>query len=263
MKFWNFKGSGDKRAELLLYGEISDTTWWGDEVTPKQFKADMDALGDVAEMDIYINSGGGDVFAGFAIYNMLKRHKAKKTVYVDGLAASIASVIAMAGDKIIMPENAMMMIHNAWTIAAGNKAEFRKIADEMEKIDGSIAGAYAARTGKAEADIVALMDAETWFTAQEAADAGLADEVEASKKLAASVDGEFLSMNGLKFDLSRYKDATKPKNIAPESAGPPEGGFSTPDNGGESQPVADTTENALQGQRRQFNDIRKKLLEGV
>lgn len=207
MKFWNFKGSGDKRAELLLYGDISDSSWFGDEVTPKQFKADLDALGDVAELDIYINSGGGDVFAGFAIYNMLKRHAAKKTVYVDGLAASIASVIAMAGDRIIMPENAMLMIHNAWTIAMGNKAKLRKIADEMDKIDGSLAGIYTARTGKPEADIVALLDAETWFTAQEAVDAGLADEIEAKKKLAASVDGAFLSLNGQKFDLSRYKNA--------------------------------------------------------
>ena len=207
MKFWNFNGSGEKRAELLLYGDISDSSWFGDEVTPKQFKADLDALGDVSELDIYINSGGGDVFAGFAIYNMLKRHAAKKTVYVDGLAASIASVIAMAGDKIIMPENAMMMIHNAWTIAMGNKAKLRKIADEMDKIDGSLAGIYAARTGKTEVEIVSLLDAETWFTAQEAVDAGLADEIEAKKKLAASVDGSFLNLNGQKFDLSRYKNA--------------------------------------------------------
>jgi ATP-dependent Clp protease protease subunit len=285
MKFWNFKGSGDKRAELLLYGDISERTWFGDEVTPKQFKADLDALGDIAELDIYINSGGGDVFAGFAIYNMLKRHAAKKTVYVDGLAASIASVIAMAGDKIIMPENAMLMIHNAWANVRGNKAKLRKIADEMEKMDGLLADTYMSRSGKGKDDIVALMDAETWFTAAEAVEAGLADEIEASKKLAASVNGDFLNLNGQKFDLSRYKDATKPKNIAPESAEPPQGGFftpegtytpeykaelahrwdegkhSTPDNGGESQPVADNT--ALQAQRRRFNTIRTKILRGV
>jgi ATP-dependent Clp protease protease subunit len=258
-KFWNFKGSGDKRAELLLYGDISDATWRGDEVTPKQFKADMDALGDVAKMDIHVNSGGGDVFAGMAIYNMLKRHAAQKTVYVDGLAASIASVIAMVGDKIVMPENAMMMIHNAWTIAGGNKEKLRKIADEMDKIDGLIAGVYAARAGRDRPEYSALMDAETWFTAQEAVDAGLADEIEASKKIAASIDGEFLNMNGVKVDLSRYKNATKPKSIAPESAEPPQGGFFMPDNGGESQPAADSNQ-ALETQRRHFFDLRKKLL---
>lgn len=253
------KGGGE-RAELTLYGDISDSSWWGDEVTPKQFKADLDALGEVAQLDIYINSGGGDVFAGNAIYNMLRRHKAHKTVYVDGLAASIASVIAMAGDKIVMPENAMLMIHNAWTIAWGNKADMRKIADEMDKIDGLIAGVYADKAGRENAEFAALMDAETWFTAEEAVAAGLADEIEAQKRVAASVDGNFLAMNGQKFDLSRYKDATKPKQIAPEGAEPPQGGFLLPDNGGESQPAADSN-NALEKQRRHFSDLRKKLLE--
>lgn len=258
-KFWNFKVA-QKNAELLLYGDISDASWWGDEVTPKQFKADLDALGDVTELDIYINSGGGDVFAGFAIYNMLKRHAAKKTMHVDGLAASIASVIAMAGDKIIMPENAMMMIHDAWAIAAGNKAKLRKIADDLEKADGSIIGIYAARTGMPESDIAAKMDAETWFTAAEAVEAGLADEIEAGKKLAASIDGEFLSLNGQKFDLSRYKNTETPRQIAPKSAEPPQNGISTPDNGGESQPVADRP--ALQDQRKRFDQIRRKIMGG-
>ena len=131
MKFWNFKAQ-DGNGELMLYGEISSATWYGDEITPKQFKDDLDSLGDIENLNIYINSGGGDVFAGQAIYTMLKRHKAFKTVYIDGLAASIASVIAMAGDKIIMPKNAIMMIHNAWTVVAGNKDELRKMADDMD-----------------------------------------------------------------------------------------------------------------------------------
>ena len=250
-KFWNAKGNGEL-AELVLYGEISDSTWYGDEITPKQFKADLDALGDVKRLDIYINSGGGDVFAGNAIYNMLKRHKAHKTVYVDGLAASIASVIAMAGDKIVMPENAMLMIHNCWTICAGNKSDMRKIAGEMEKIDGMIAGTYAARTGHDEAEIQALMDAETWFTAKEAVEMGLADAAEESRKVAASMDGDFLNLNGQKFDLTRYKDAAKAKQIAPAGA-------DKTDNGGESQPAADSNQ-ALETQRRHFFDLRKKLL---
>lgn len=259
MKFWNFKAA-DKRAELLLYGDISTTSWFGDEITPKQFKADLDALGNISELDIYINSGGGDVFAGFAIYNMLKRHAATKTVYIDGLAASIASVIAMAGDKIIMPENSMMMIHNSWTFAAGNKAQLRKIADEMEKIDGSLVGIYVTKTGKSSENIAALLDAETWFTATEAVEAGLADEIETSKKLAASVNGDFLSLNGQQFDLKRYENATKPREIVPESAEPPQGGFLMPDNGGESQPVADNP--ALMDQRKHFDQIRRKIMGG-
>ena len=138
-------------------------------MTPKDFKADLDRLGEIKNLNIYINSGGGDVFAGQAIHSMLARHTAFKTVYVDGLAASIASVIVMAGDKIIMPRNAMMMIHNAWTIAAGNKESFRKLADDMEKIDESIVTTYADKTGLESEEIKALMEAETWMTAEEAA----------------------------------------------------------------------------------------------
>ena len=93
-KFWNFKAAGGK-GELYLYGEISDSSWFGDEVTPAQFQKDLAALGDIDNLDIFINSPGGDVFAGITIYNMLKRHKAAKTVHVDGLAASSASIVAM------------------------------------------------------------------------------------------------------------------------------------------------------------------------
>ena len=96
-KFWEFKATSAKKGELLIYGDIASSTWWGDEVTPNDFKKGLDALGDISELDVYINSNGGDIFAGQAIYSMLKRHDAKVTVYVDGLAASIASVIAMAG----------------------------------------------------------------------------------------------------------------------------------------------------------------------
>ena len=132
-KFWNFKNVSESAGELLIYGPIASESWWGDEVTPKQFKEDLDKLGAIEELNIYINSGGGDVFAGQAIHSILKRHSAKKTVYVDGLAASIASVVAMAGDTIVMPKNAMMMIHKAWTMAVGNANDFRKLADDMEK----------------------------------------------------------------------------------------------------------------------------------
>lgn len=229
-KFWNFNKPEPNRGELMLYGEIAETSWWGDEVTPKQFKADLDALGDVNQLDIYINSGGGDVFAGVAIYNILKRNPAKKTVRVDGLAASIASVIAMAGDEIVMAENAMMMIHEAWTYASGNKREIRKVADELERIDGMLIGTYAARTDGEEEDISAMLEAETWMTAAEAVEKGFADRVETGLKVAASVRGHTLVMNGQKFDLSRYQHPPEIKN-AVESVevvyGPPCSGKST------------------------------------
>ena len=138
----------------MLYGDIASSTWYGDEITPKDFKADLDSLGDIQTLNIYINSSGGDVFAGQAIYSMLKRHSAQKNVYVDGLAASIASLIAMAGDKIIMPANAMMMVHRAWTVAMGNSNDFRKLAEDMDKIDESIITVYESKTGMKQEDIV-------------------------------------------------------------------------------------------------------------
>lgn len=251
-KFWNFKAK-ENNAELMLYGEISDTSWWGDEVTPKAFKAELDALGDIEQIDIYINSGGGDVFAGEAIYNMLRRHNARKIVHIDGLAASIASIIAMAGDEIVMPENAMLMIHEAWTITGGNKRDLRGMADTLERLDGALCGIYVARTGKAEDEIMQMMESETWMTAHEAVDAGFADTLESNKKIAASVEGKMLTMNGQRFNMSRYANA-------PEI---------TPCNGAIQQPIeeidSENTEtkpnNALKMQRESFAKTREKIIK--
>lgn len=269
-KFWNFKASDKSSAELFLYGEISDSTWWGDEVTPKQFKADLDALGDVSEMKIYINSGGGDVFAGQAIHSMLKRHAAKKTIYIDGLAASIASVIAMAGDKVIMPSNAMMMIHDAWTFVAGSASKLRKMADDMDKIDESIISAYVGKTGKESGEIQDMMHAETWMTARDALEMGFADEIEEEKKLAASIDDGFFNLNGQRFDLGRYRnmppiaiktETIKAASFSDEKPVVIDGIKSidvvdqqtTNDSRDESRPVSDT-------QKSRFTNIRKKII---
>lgn len=209
-KFWSFQPKNEEgKAELYLYGVISEYSWWGDEVTPKQFKKDLDALGDIKELHVYINSDGGDVFAGQAIHSMLKRHVATVIVYVDGLAASIASVIAMAGDVVRMPSNAMMMIHNPWTIAWGNATELRKVADDLDKIRESIIAAYQEKSGLDREKLIELMDAETWLTAQEAVEYGFADEIEQSKSVAASLTDAGLMINGQTFDLSRYRNAPR------------------------------------------------------
>jgi len=199
-KFWNFKALDGKTGELTLYGEISDVSWWDDEVTPKQFKEDMDALGEIDTLNVYINSPGGDVFAGQTIYSMLKRHKAQVNVYVDGLAASIASLIAMAGDKVIMPENAMMMIHSPWTFAVGNAQDFRKLADDMDKIRDSMITAYESRSALTTEEITKIMDAETWLSAEDCLEYGFADEIEEAKQVAACVDEKY---------FSRYYNAPK------------------------------------------------------
>jgi ATP-dependent Clp protease protease subunit len=191
-KFWNLKTLDEKTGELTLYGEISNETWWGDEVTPKEFKADLDKLGEIDTLNIYINSPGGDVFAGQAIHSMLKRHKAHKNVYIDGLAASIASVIAMSGDTIFMPKNAMMMIHNPWTIGMGNSTEFRKLAEDLDKIRESLIAAYEGRSALTRDEIISIMDAETWLTASECEEYGFCDVVQEEKQMVASIDKTLL-----------------------------------------------------------------------
>lgn len=253
-RFWEFKAANkEKNAALMIYGDISNESWWGDEVTPKQFKQELDGVS--GDIDIYINSGGGDVFAGNTIYNMLKRHEGKKTVHIDGIAASIASIIAMAGDEIIMPENAMMMIHNAWSYVCGDKQKMRRLADEMEKIDGMLAGVYAARGTKTAEEYAVLMDEETWFTAEEALENGLIDRID-EQKIVASMNGDFLCANGEQFDLNRYVHAEYPRKMTCAEK--------TEDhsNGDESQPVDDNKpQEALREQCRQFNDARKKIVE--
>jgi len=199
-KFWNFKAKDEKTGELTLYGEISDISWWGDEVTPKQFKDDLDALGDIDILNVYINSPGGDVFAGQTIHSILKRHNAQVQVYVDGVAASIASVIAMAGDIVTMPKNAMMMIHNPWTFAVGNAKDFRKLADDLDKIGGSMVEAYESKASIERDKLIELLNAETWLSADECKEYGFCDEVEEAKQVAACAD---------KSILARYQNTPK------------------------------------------------------
>lgn len=245
MKFWNFKNKDENTGELMLYGDISNSSWWGDEVTPKDFKKDLDALGEIKNLNIYINSGGGDVFAGISIYNMLKRHNAFKTVYIDGLAASIASVIAMAGDKVVMPKNAMMMIHRAWTGLYGNANEFKKMAETLEQVDTSISTSYENKTGLEVEEIKELMDKETWFTAEEAVAKKFADEIEEEKLLAASIDGAFLMLNNQKFDMKKYKNM-------------PEVIITNENREDNPQPVSDIETN-LSTQQQEFFKLRKKI----
>ena len=212
-KFWDIRAAADEpgTGELLLYGPIGADggfAWLFDEVTPKQFKEDLDALGDINELHVFINSGGGDVFAGQAIHSILKRHNAHVTVHVDGLAASIASVVAMAGDKIVMPRNAMMMVHNPWTFGLGDAAEFRHLAETLDQVRESIIAAYESKTDLDRDELLGLLNAETWMTADEAVEFGFADEIEAEKKIAASVIGAGQAMfNGRVFDFTRYEHA--------------------------------------------------------
>lgn len=258
-KFWNFVKNEAGDGELTLYGEISDVSWWGDEITPQQFKKDLDDLGDVSNLNIYINSPGGDVFAGQTIYSILKRSKARKTVYIDGLAASIASIVAMAGDEVVMPKNAMMMIHNAWTITSGNKDDLRNMADTLEKIDGVLAGIYVEKSGRELEEVQDKMNAETWMTADEAFEFGLVDRVNEEIKVAASLDKKFLNQyHNIPEDMPIHED------LEIFVDGEVAEILSVPYNGEATQPVEENIspaeESWADSQRREFDRIKRKLL---
>ncbi|MEK3658164.1 head maturation protease, ClpP-related [Paenibacillus sp. FSL F4-0236] len=198
-KFWEMKMSANdpSSADIFVYGEITKYAWeeYG-EVSATTFKNELDELGEeVEKIHLYINSPGGSVFEGVAIHNMLMRHKARVIVHVDALAASIASVIAMAGDEIRMPKNSMMMIHNPWTFAMGNAAELRKAADDLDRIGQSAIQSYLQKAGDKldEATLKSLLDAETWLSADEAYAHGLCDVVEESNEMAASISEELFA----------------------------------------------------------------------
>lgn len=175
-KFWNWvKNENDESRTLFLNGEISDETWYGDEVTPQMFKEELqDGEGDIT---VWINSPGGDVFAAAQIYNMLMDYKGNVTVKIDGLAASAASVIAMAGTEVQMSPVAMMMIHNPATIAIGDSSEMKKAIDMLDEVKESIMNAYEIKTGLSRSRISHLMDAESWFNAKKAVELGFADKL--------------------------------------------------------------------------------------
>lgn len=185
--WYEIKAKGAGVAEVLIYEEIG---MWG--VSAKQFARDLKDLGKISQIDLRINSPGGSVFDGNAIFNQIKQHPANVTVYIDGLAASMASVIAMAGDRIVMPENALMMIHNPWTVAIGDADELRKNADLLDKIKTTLVNAYG-RSMMTEDEIVEMMDAETWLTGEEAVEMGFADELEQEVALAACSKFPFLN----------------------------------------------------------------------
>ena len=175
-KFWNWvKNEGEEVRTLYLSGEISDETWFGDEVTPKMFKDEL--MAGSGDITLWINSPGGDVFAAAQIYNMLMDYPGHVTVKIDGLAASAASVIAMAGSQVEMSPVAMMMIHNPITVAIGDSKEMQKAIDMLAEVKESIVNAYEIKTGLSRNKISRLMDAESWFNAKKAVEMGFADSI--------------------------------------------------------------------------------------
>jgi ATP-dependent Clp protease protease subunit len=230
-QFWQVKAAtnSSKTGELFLYGPIFGSQYWGDEVTPGAIRDELKALGDIDTLNVYINSPGGDGFAGMAIYNILKRHSAKVIVTIDGLAASAASIIAMAGDTVIMPNNATLMIHKAWTVAMGNEDEFRRSAELLAMFDQSQVVTFAAKSGMDEAQIADLLRAETWMTAQEAVDMGFADEIEEGMQVAASIQDGRLTVNDMTVDLALFAQVPKILQTTQAGATKPVKPATTPD----------------------------------
>lgn len=219
-KFWNWvRNENDESRTLFLNGEISDETWYGDEVTPKMFKEELqDGEGYIT---VWINSPGGDVFAAAQIYNMLMDYKGNVTVKIDGLAASAASVIAMAGTEVQMSPVAMMMIHNPATIAIGDSSEMKKAIDMLDEVKESIMNAYEIKTGLSRSRISHLMDAESWFNAKKAVELGFADKLLFSKEETEAEEEKELEMEAVMFSRKAVTNSLMSKLISkPEKKTP-------------------------------------------
>lgn len=173
-KFWNWSNSEEGRT-LYFDGYIAADSWYDDDITPKKFKAELNAS--AGDISVWLNSPGGDVFAGNQIYNMLKEYKGKVTIKIDSLAASAASVIAMAGDEVIMSPVSMLMVHNPATMIFGEAADFQSGIKMLSGVKEGIINAYEQKTGLSRAKISSMMDAETWFSAQKAVELGFADKI--------------------------------------------------------------------------------------
>lgn len=173
-RFWAYEeGDGGAPSVLRLDGPISTETWFGDEVTPEAFRAELEAH--PGDIEVYINSPGGDVVAGSQIYTMLMEHKGSVTVKIEGLAASAASVVAMAGTRVLMAPTAYMMIHNAWSFAMGNSSDMRHEADVLDAVDEGIREAYHIKTGMRYSTLAQMMEDETWMSARKCVELGFAD----------------------------------------------------------------------------------------
>lgn len=209
-KSWfRMQAKEDQTVDIYIYDEIGG---WG--ISARRFTEDLISLGNLSHINLHIHSPGGEVFDGIAIYNQLKNHSATITVYIDGLAASMASVIAMVGDTVIMPKNAMMMIHKPWGVSWGDANDMREYADLLDKLENVLIPAYVAKTGKTTEEITAMLEQETWLDGDECVEQGFADKVIEPVKAMASLTSkrieEFSSMPSAIKNQITPKNTTKP-----------------------------------------------------
>jgi len=208
-KFWNWVKNEDGRT-LYLDGAIAEETWLGDEVTPKQFKSEL--FSGEGDITIWVNSPGGDVFAASQIYNMLMDYKGKVTVKIDGIAASAASVIAMAGGEVLISPTGLFMVHNPMTVAIGDTVEMEKAISMLSEVKEAIINAYELKTGLSRTKLSHLMDSESWFNAKKAVELGFADAImfESKEEMTPTNEGVIFSrmsvMNSILSKLPQKKD---------------------------------------------------------
>jgi len=215
-KFWSIRNEAEETtAELMLYGEIANETWYGDEVTPKQFAEDIRSLGGKA-LTVRVNSPGGDVFAAQAIYNQLKSYTGSVTAYIDGMAASAATIITCAADKVIMPDNAIFMIHNPMVGVCDylNEGKIKEIGNQLTAVKQTIVNAYLKKcTNVSESKLKKMMDAETWMTAQEAQSYGFVDELGDSMPVQNTIRNGRVFVNKMSYSLDRFDNKKQLESV--------------------------------------------------
>ena len=206
LNMWNLTKNKDNSADLILYGDIGDS--WLDDVSSKNIANELKDL-DASTINLRINSGGGDVFAAIAISNLLKNHKANVIAHIDGLAASAATIITSACDKVIMPKNALFMIHNPWTVVGGEAKDMIKTAEQLDKVKNSIINTYKSKTNLEIEEISKLMDEETWLDSYEAKEKGFIDEISDEENI--EVIENKLIVNSIALDFSKFKNSYNKK----------------------------------------------------
>lgn len=247
-------------ASLNIFGDITSWPWeeYG-EVSANTLSRKLEELGDVSKIDVYINSYGGEVAEGLAIYNALRRHKAKVVTHCEGFACSIASVIFMAGDERVMSESSLLMVHNAWSYGQGNAAELRKQADDLDKITQASITAYKAHSNLTEDEIKALLDAETWILPEEALEYGFATAIDKNESNKASQNARAALVNIIKGAAKQAGEPT-PEPAEPDPQAEPEPTpTADPEPTVDPEPAAEPEENnAVQMLECLFNAIKNK-----
>ena len=226
-KINNFISASEKTnnngiGELYIYGDIADTKWWVEDVTPIEIKNALDNMGEIAQLDVHINSYGGSVFAGNTIINLIESYKKKRkcavNTYIEGLAASMASGISTVGDKVYMANNSLYMVHKPLSIVSGNANDLEKEIELLNKVEDTLVANYMKKFNGTEEELRQMLSDETWLTAEEAQGYGFVDEITDGVEIAASAKTNGLIINKIEFDNSKIADIIKDKKINIQTA---------------------------------------------